>query len=289
MIGKIAVFICGPERFLPQVIKNLESTFSEYEYDNFIFIWDEDKDNRSNSSDISENINYYRKNSKVLHVEKPFNEEQISRRFGGKVLGHSSKKAMLGMFYSVSVLCDVIKKHPDFKEYTHILRVRTDSIFFDSFTLDDYKDGSILVADNPIIPSNWVSDHLMFAPINKFLKVWGVSSLKRCNILFIFSSNNPELLLKLKSFRYAFCVKKNIKRYEDYHIVYTYNESEPSYIKKYMERDIFSLFENPPLLEQRKNYYQLKKNIRNENEKKILKKISSSFFGRLVISLFKGV
>lgn len=286
MIKKIAVLICGPERFLPLVIENLKTTLSDYDYDNFIFMWDEDKDNRAVNTS-SDNLLLYKKNSKVFILHKPFDEEGINHKYGKEVLGHSNKKAMLGMFYSISSLCKQLKMSPDFDEYSHILRVRTDNLFFDSNFLKDYNCNDILVPDNPMIPSSWISDHIMLCKKNDFYKIWYFSSINNLNFLFKLSSSNPELLLKFRCYFLLRKINKKFKRYQDYHIVYTSNDSEPEYMKEIMLGNVESVFTLHPDLNKRRGFYEMKNKIRKQDEKSIKKRLSSSFFGRLIITLIR--
>jgi hypothetical protein len=133
MQNKLAIIICGPYRYLDLVLKRLHSLLdNRIEYDFFIHIWKEDLGNKVRESSLNNLSAIYHDNkTKVFIQQAPYSLDEISSAIGSKINTHSPVNAIIGMFYSVSMMCSIIKQLPDFDKYTHIFRIRTDIIILD--------------------------------------------------------------------------------------------------------------------------------------------------------------
>lgn len=273
---KLAVFITGPKRYTSLVIDNLAIILKDIDYDNFIFVWNDDLSNMKRSSEYynQEEIQNDPK-TKVLINHRPYGVKYIDERYGKQVLGHSSKNAMIGMFYSINTLCSIIKTCPDEGEYSHILRVRTDCLIYSSDWLGNYKNNEILVADNPLNPSSWVSNHFMLAPKDAFLKIWSFKDTQHINSRFKFSANNPEVLISQRMLKYKY--NKAFRRFLDYQIVYTEHKKNDVNFSSDICNNLYAYFNLQiiPSYDNRFSFYNSLSKIRYKNERGMFKKISS--------------
>lgn len=287
-MNKLAVFITGPKRYTSLVIDNLARILEGIDYENFIFVWEDDLSNMQRSSEVfNQGSISSNPKTKVLLTHKPYTSEMIDDRFGNKVLGHSSKNAMIGMFYSINCLCSILKLSPDEGDFTHILRVRTDCLFYNNDWLNQYNDNEVLVADNPFNPSSWISDHFMLAPKEKFIEIWGFRSTKHINYRFMLAANNPEVLVSQRSIFYN--KKKSLRRFLDYQIVYTDKKINDIGFSSEICENLESYFNLRiiPKLEVRTEFYDECCRVRYENERNILKKLLSHPYGESLKSLWR--
>ncbi|WP_425653321.1 hypothetical protein ACPSLZ_14880 [Vibrio campbellii] len=269
---KIAVFITGPKRYTSLVIDNLSRVLNGIDYENFIFIWDDDLSNMKRSTEFYDQQEIQNDpKTKVLLCHKPYTREYIDKEYGKDVLGHSSKNAMIGMFYSINALCSILKVSPDEKDFSHVLRIRTDCLIYDNNWLNDYEDDDVLVADNPLNPTLWISDHFMLAPKNVFLNVWGFNSSESINSRFMLAANNPEILVSQRAVRYK--KKKSMRRFVDYQIIYTDRRDNDIDFAEELVKNIESYFklELSPDYITRFEFYDKLTSIRKLNERNIIK------------------
>jgi hypothetical protein len=248
---KIAVFISGPIRYVDFVRQNLKIVLKDFDYEIFYHLWTEDLGDKKRK-EVNKKISNLKNDSKtkVLIFQKPYTNDFFRRDFGSESHGTSSINASMGMFTSINLLCKILKNLPDIENYSHVLRIRTDSAFLDKslFHRLDFSENSINIAENKILPSSWFSDILMFCTKENFLKIWEFKNKKELYDLYKKVGKIPEKLVSfrlknLKSVR----IKKNIIMHEDFHIVfYPPRKTDPSWMKEKINagkiKDIFVNF-----------------------------------------------
>lgn len=239
-LGKIAIFVSGPCRYIDEVLKSLNAKLNGHlEYDFFIHLWSEDLGNK-NRLESSININEFLDNSKVksFTIASAYSEKEISDRWGRSTGCHSTINAMVGMFSAINVLISSFKKIPDAKNYSHVLRIRTDCCLFRDFPIPLVLDDKIYVSKNYSIPDSWVSDHIMLAPIDSFFKVWEYKNIEKFMSEFSRSNRNPEKYVSDKVKEFGLNISDYWVRGKDYHIIYNPpKEDDPSFIKKIIENE----------------------------------------------------
>ena len=246
---KIAVFVSGPMRFVDLLNISLNDVLSNIEYDCFYHIWTDDFGNKirtgySANLDIVKNDDH----TKLFILQKPYNEAFFKKISKLKENGSSTINATMGMFYAIKSLCGNFKNMPDFKDYTHILRLRTDcAITKKLLSLLNFKKNNITLSKNKL-PATWSSDHIFFSTAEDFLKIWDFESFK---VLFhTYRKNNyiPEKMLTylIKNKTPKCDIHESIYRYRDYQIVYSPScSNDPKWVKKLSEKRKFdSIFLN---------------------------------------------
>tara|TARA_B110000211_G_C14092983_1_gene560433 strand:+ start:5264 stop:6148 length:885 start_codon:yes stop_codon:yes gene_type:complete len=248
---KLAVFITGPIRYCNYVIQQMDDLLSsnEIEYDFFLHLWIEDnsnteRDSQSSLYDVLKKLECI----KSLTIEQPLDSGRIEKKYGTWTDTHSNVTSMFGMFIAINKLISILKVQPDYKEYTHILRLRTDNVILDPSNFlkcVDFNTDSVNISFNPNISKEWVSDHIMLARKEIFIKIWGYT--KFANFVKIFNkyARNPEYFLMSKiskcDRRYAWT------RYVDYHIIYNpVKDYEPQILNNIIENiGVEGLFKAP--------------------------------------------
>ncbi len=243
MSKKIAIILSGPWRYVDKVIDNIDSLIGkDIDYDFFIHLWKEDLGNKKR---IEDKYNYERVifNNHVKNIswEKPNTKEEVSEIYGEWTGCHSTINAMTGMFSSINTTLNVIESIFDRSDYTHVLRIRTDVIFFGKILSKDMLNECIYVSENPLLPKGWISDHIMLAPIEKFKNIWRFSEFDSFIKDFDESERNPEKYLerKIQSLKYDVCINnEHWVRYLDYHIIYNpAKDNDPEFIKNIMMKE----------------------------------------------------
>jgi hypothetical protein len=267
---KIAVFIAGPYRFSNLVLNSLDKVLGKMDYDVFFHIWKEDLGNKKRieeKTDYSYLMTHVK--TKVFILADPYKEKDYKKDIGVNTNSNSSINATMGMFISMNILSNYLEQLPDNNTYTHIFRLRTDCIIYNCI------EGRIVESSNKIhisnnfgIPSNWISDHIMLAPKDKFYLFWKFKSMNGIYKSYIKGNRNPEKTLSFLGKKIKNQLVKTFNRGLDYHIVYNPpKDTDPNCIKKaILENNISYLFDNISLIT--KNIQQ-ELDIKKLNEKQL--------------------
>lgn len=218
---KLAIFICGPRRYVNSVVNQIDLMPKKYDYGFFIHLWTDDIGNKQRRSNESEDLFKVTNKIALLIQEQPLEKEKVERDIARKSGTTSTNGAILGMFTSINMLYSAFKSHYSFNEYTHILRLRTDSFFLNKFALniDLYDSAKMRLALNPKIPSHWISDHITLTTKEQFVKLWVHKSVKSLLKEYRNAGCNPERLLSKRMGR--FCSREYLfKRDLDYFVKY---------------------------------------------------------------------
>ncbi|MGO2511209.1 hypothetical protein [Marinomonas polaris] len=245
---KCAVLIAGPVRYLISTMRRLEEIKAEVDLEYYIYLWVDDLGNKVRKDEqeidflsIKEEFNV-----KFISFSEPFCDEDYSRIINQMTeVGQSNISNIMGMFKSMDVLAKQIEISP--LTYDAILRVRTDCLILDkSFFKKKYDLSKISVSKNYLIPHSWISDHLMLANKENFLKIWSWCSQKKLYEIYIKNRLNPERVLADKCNKHNLEIVEEWKRYLDYHIIYNpAKENEPSWIKnQLLNEDVKKIYEN---------------------------------------------
>lgn len=253
---KIAVFVAGPFRYSDLVLDSLNYVLGELNYEVFFHIWKKDLGNKKRKG-TSENYEVIINNpkTKAYLTSSPYTEEEYANTVGIKTNSNSTINATMGMFISMNILSNYLELLPDRDDFTHIFRIRTDCLIYKCLQKKiKLLSDEIIVSHQYEIPKEWVSDHIMIAPKNKFYKFWKFKSAREIYAEYIKGKRNPEKTLSRLSNINRLKVKNIIKNGIDYHIVYNPPKSvDPEPIKKIIKKnDLDFLF---------KNIYYLHKNI----------------------------
>jgi len=223
--GKIAVFICGPVRYVTLVNERLGTVLKDCDYDCFFHLWKSDLGNKVRQgpeSDYRELFDHPR--AKVVIMQSPYSEDDFNDKIGAKTNSGSTINATMGMFFSVNVLCHYLKQLPDFEEYKYILRLRSDlAILNDDFaTLLCTKPNVLTVANNSIISQNWLSDQICFGTVEQFFKLWFYKDMNDVYEAYSSGHRSPEqtLAYRYSCLRNDIVLNRAIVRFRDYHIVH---------------------------------------------------------------------
>ena len=222
--GKIAVFICGPVRYVTLVNERLETVLKDCEYDCFFHLWKADLSNKVHKvweSDYRELFDHPR--AKVVIMQSPYSEDDFRDSVGIKTNSGSTINATMGMFFSVNLLCHYLKQLPDFEDYKYILRLRTDcAIINDDFvSLLDFSPDVLTVNVHTYIRKNWISDHICFGSVEQFFKLWLYEGMQEIYEAYEAGDRFPELTLVHRYRKHLKDVTLNpsIMLFRDYHAV----------------------------------------------------------------------
>lgn len=223
--GKIAVFICGPVRYVTLVNERLETVLKDYEYDCFFHLWKADLGNKVHKvweSDYRELFDHPR--AKVVVMQSPYSEDDFGDSVGIKSNSSSTINATMGMFFSVNVLCHYLKQLPDFEDYKYILRLRTDcAIINDDFvSLLDFSPDVLTVNVHTFVRKSWISDHICFGSVEQFFKLWFYEDMNEIYEAYKAGDRFPELTLvhRYRKHREDVILNPSIMLFRDYHAVY---------------------------------------------------------------------
>jgi len=235
--------MAGPSRYVNSVTERLNNIFEpRLEYDFFYFIWDDDLGNKKRRDEEKYYNDIIKSNkTKCFILNKSYTAEEIQKltKFE-QDNSHSTINAMIGMFTSMNILCHHLMLLPDSLEYTHILRIRTDCLILDNNFLHDslFKKNNVLVSKNYVIPDSWISDHIMFAKKDLFLKFWKHKNVYEIIDLYKKGEMNPERTLSYIAKINYLDVQAIFTRYVDYHIVYNpAKENEPESLNAYLNKN----------------------------------------------------
>jgi hypothetical protein len=223
--GRIAVFICGPVRYVGHVTKRLERVLAGYEYDCFYHLWKADLGNKvrgQEETDISAVESSAR--TKIIIRQEPYTIEDFRDTIGTKTGSNSSINASMGMFFSVNVLCHCLSLLPDCQKYRYVLRLRTDCVLInDHFAelLDPAAD-VLTVSKSCFIPENQLCDHIAFGAQDTFFRMWRFDGMQDIYAAYNAGGRNPEKALAAHLAKCGTGIRLNasIQRFQDYHIIY---------------------------------------------------------------------
>jgi len=223
--GKIAVFICGPVRYVTLVNERLETVLKDYDYDCFFHLWKADLGNKVRQGPESDHRELFdHPRSKVVIMQTPYSEDDFKDRIGTKTNSGSTINATMGMFFSVNVLCHYLKQLPDFDQYKYILRLRTDlAILNDDFaSLLSFEPDVLTIVNTGALPVNWISDHICFGPVEQFFKLWFYEDMNGVYEAYRNGIRSPERMLAFQYSRHAKNIVLNqpIMNFLDYHVVH---------------------------------------------------------------------
>ena len=225
MNGKIAVLISGPVRYVTLVNQRLHTILRDCEYDCFYHLWSADLGNKKRAGAQTDyTVLYTHPRTKVLIVQTPYSEDSFADTIGIETGSNSTINATMGMFFSVSLLCNYLKHLPDLENYTYVLRLRTDcAILNDDFlSLLDPDLNVLTTAKSYFIQDEWISDHICFGSIENFFKLWCYPGMNQIYEAYKTGDRNPEVTLLRRYQQNLTSVPLNpsIIRFRDYHIVY---------------------------------------------------------------------
>ena len=235
---KTAVFVAGPYRYVDLVNRQLERIFKNRPYDCFYHMWIQDLGNKQRASEHCD-LERLREHprTKALILSQPYSEDDFRDSIGIHTDSNSKINASMGMFISMSILCNFLEQLPDFKAYGFILRMRTDcAILHENFVeklIFDHR--TLTVSRNYWIPTHWLSDHIHFGCKDIFFSIWKHDAIEGIYHAYTRGKRNPERTLA----RLFSDIKKNARlnpsllRYTDYHIVHDPPKAdEPEWIAK---------------------------------------------------------
>lgn len=222
--GKIAIFICGPVRYVTYVCRMIDRVFQGYEYDCFYHLWKADLGNKVRGGEVSdlEEIEKHPR-TKVLIRQEPYCVEDFAKAIGTESGSNSSINALMGMFFSVNLLCHYLEQLPDFATYRYILRLRTDcAIFHPEFpSLLDESKGTLTVSKSCFTRVTELCDHICFGQVEDFFSLWRFANMQEIYKAYQEGERNPDLtLLRRIQKNPGIRIGGNIVRFRDYHIVY---------------------------------------------------------------------
>jgi hypothetical protein len=290
--AKTAVFVAGPYRYVNLVNRQLERVFKDRPYDCFYHMWIQDLGNKQRASEYCD-LDSLRKHprTKALILSQPYSEDDFHESIGIHTNSNSKINASMGMFISMSILCNFLEQLPDFEAYGFILRMRTDcAILNDNFVEKLIFDHSTLtVSRNYWIPTHWLSDHIHFGCKDIFFSIWKHNAVDEIYQVYTKGKRNPE-----RTLAHLFnCIKKNVRlnpslrRYTDYHIVHDPPKAdEPTWIAKAISAGgVPALFNDPTLYCDPKDMIEFRK--RAEAQQRIVTR--ETRLSRKILRKFKSL
>lgn len=285
---KVAVFIAGPYRYAPMVQESLKRILGAIEYDVFFHIWKEDLGNKRRIEIEEDYARLAEDNkTKLLLLARPYNEDDYSSQIGIQTNSGSSINATMGMFIAMNVLSNYLELLPDSSSYTHIFRLRTDCIFFDSIEDKVWRNrNNILVSNNFFIPPNWISDHIMFAPKKKFYKFWRFGNMNCIYDAYKNGQRSPEKTLEYLGSGFTEKIVKLFSRDLDYHIIYNPPKEETvEQLRRIIsEKGVKYLFDNIGELKERIKINEDRYSELVENQKKLNDHLTRTRYFRKYLS-----
>lgn len=289
----LAILISGPPRNIHSLLGRIEADVVkiDYHFEVFIHVWKTDGGTKSRGDDYNLDINEIQNNYswvKQIILESPYEDSDYSSfPFEKLETGQSNAAAIMGMFLGVNRLVDSIKLNP--KIYTHVLRLRTDNVLIDEnffYNISDMLDDNVYVSRNYLIPYQWISDHIMLAPLEKFSALWSVSNLNDFFVAYSKNNANPERYLgwKAKKLGYFKNVKVGWLRYRDYHILYASpRKGDPLWCHRLDADEIGALFLTPKKFITPNDIEELENIIRDQkaNQDRYARPIYLKIIGRL--------
>lgn len=229
-MSKIAIFVSGPYRHCNYVVSQVSKIInSDHEFDFFIHLWESDSSLKTRSAtgtyfDLESN-----RRVKKLIVEQPLIEDEVIERIRDKGLnfsydkdcyiGHSPINNVIGMFYGINKLYRYLDENNLMKDYSHVLRLRTDiSIIKKNVIPKEIDNDVVYVSYNPLVEDYKVSDHSMLMGINDFEKIWLMNDDFYNTIMK--SKYNPEIYLGNVFNKNKIKTKTLLKRFSEYNVIY---------------------------------------------------------------------
>lgn len=236
--GRIAVFICGPIRYVSQVTMSLRRQLDGFEYDFFYHLWKDDLGNKRREQEETDVSGLLADNrTRLLIQQEPYSVEDFRSRIGTNTESGSTINATMGMFFSVNALCHYLSLMPDAGKYRYILRFRTDCAMLVNDLIDrlDPSPGVLTVSKNCHVPEGRISDHIAFGAKETFVRLWQFKSMNDIYDLYEAGGRNPEAALGVRFSRQGADMRLNLslERFVDYHIIrFPPRDTEPKWITR---------------------------------------------------------
>jgi hypothetical protein len=250
---KVAILLAGPFRYLDLVIERLDQIAEnkDINIDYYCFIWSYDNGNKKREID-NENWEFVENhpNMKTIIRSAPFDNDDYSKYINpNNVEGNQSFLSnIMGMFYSVSSLLEIVKRSP--LNYDFVMRLRTDCLivkddFFSPLFEKDINK-KIIVSKNYLIKHSWISDHITIGSLENMIKIWSYDDKIEFYKTYKKIGLNPEKYLAHIATRKRLHIIESWIRFKDYLIIYTPPKAEdPELLKNIIsEKGVNYLFKN---------------------------------------------
>ncbi|WP_324726075.1 hypothetical protein [Actomonas aquatica] len=187
------------------------------DYEVLVHLWREEHGAKARGN-YSFEVETLRSRSEICYlVEEPgHGRDDFPEIQGGSNSGSPPHNTM-GMFLAIMHLIQRAREQSP--PITHVLRIRTDCLIHD-WDLPAWPFAVNLVADNPVLPRNWICDHLWLGPMEDFAAVWDFGSRERLVKEYLRARRNPERLLSQRLRRARFPVQRQFRRWVNYNIIY---------------------------------------------------------------------
>lgn len=250
---KVAVLLAGPFRYLDLVIERLDqiAKSKDVDIDFHCFIYSSDSGNKKRIVD-NENWKFVESHPKMKTLIKcaPFDNDDFSKYINPDKVekGQSILSSIMGMFYSVSSLLEIVKRSPI--NYDFVIRFRTDCLIvnddFFSPLFEKDIDKKIIVSKNYLIPHSWISDHITVGSIENMIKIWSYESKIKFYNTYNKIGLNPEKYLAHIAKETRIDVVESWIRFKDYLIIYNPPKiQDPELLKNIIsDKGVSYLFKN---------------------------------------------
>lgn len=215
---KIAVLLSGPRRYAPLVLDRLRIVMPDRDYGVFVHVWQRDEGGKARGN-FEFSLSALRARAEVVYlVEEPgFQRGDFPEIVGASNSGSPPHNTM-GMFLAIMHLAGVLRTAGS--SYTHVLRLRTDCLLhgFELPQADVRR--RAWVADNPVLPREWICDHLWWSDRATFFAGWDFGDRRRLVREYLSANRNPERLLARRARQAGVGIERSWRRWVHYSIVY---------------------------------------------------------------------
>ncbi len=255
-MSKLAVFISGPPRYFPWVIKSVKNKLDllGVEYSIFVALWKDDYSSADKlrgddcGLDLSSDL---LKNVKNISLLDPYSYQNIGDRFGYYSGSPSLINNIIGLFVTNAFLIKSLSSLPDSKDYKYVFRIRTDIAITSSFELPDLsnvQDDELFVCSNKEnLYEGFLCDHMGLMKVETFNRQWNYLNFDDFMNRFDASGRHPEKFIFDSSKKANLDIYPKWIRNQDYHLVYGKNSDKNSaviselYSKGLDNKEIFEL------------------------------------------------
>lgn len=232
MSARLAVLLSGPRRYAPLVLDRLADLLPGDRHRVLVHLWRDDTGEKARP-DFAFAPAALRGRPEVIYLaEEPgFRREDFPEFTGGSNSG-SPPQHSLGMFSAIMHLSGALRSLGGAEAFDQVLRLRTDCLLH-TLDLTPAAGGGAVVSDNPVLPANWVSDHLWLSDMATFLRVWDFGSRERLVRDYLAARRNPERLLARRARQAGVTVERRWRRWVDYSIVYgKSHDGDPAWLRE---------------------------------------------------------
>lgn len=210
---KILFAVIGPPRYWQLVVKQIRNYFNDYEYEILIGLWEKDQGGIKRKEIKTEEFSL-KGNEKLIYFKRVKTNlkgyiKWSALPFSKQYTLHTKKDAIVSMFESFNR----VAKYLENKDFTHVMRVRTDNYFYDRL---DLKQSDFIFSKTISMYYFIKSDHLFFMPSRIFIKMFSIDQKQLIKELKLFSFH-PEMYISCLFYFFTF---KKIDNYFDYTIIY---------------------------------------------------------------------